>query len=619
MKHLKLQLLVATAATSLIGGAAQAQVAYAPAQIYGNGASSIAFVLRQQFDCHGQDTQIGFQGGAAVSVDPFNYVPVSPTVANPAYNCGVKTVQPNLKDWYLSTGSGKGVDAWKNYDLTQQNASGGNPLDADPGTPGNQPFPSIQYAFSDSPLSAANITSYNTATTGARDKKKTGNPIQVPLYILPVAVAYDPVYGKVKNADGSITELKFRVKVPRPDGSGGLKLSKAAYCGIFNGTITNWNSPVLKTLNGNQSLRDTADPVADASWSVPIRLVGRSETSGTTSLWMRHLAAACAGKYTDGENRLPYDATVTVAGTAYTGAASTVNPTNSISGAFFVKGASPSITGAEAAGLYMVANGSDGVTQALDYLPAPTTTGQRVLNGKIGYVGTDYVLPAVTANATITDYGINSANLQVGTGTSYLAPTAANATAAFAGIFPPQSTLASGVYNRNATNGNRANPLDWVQSGNKTATIANPVKGYPIVGTTNILVYTCYADPAVRKALTHYLAEAAGKITKDSTGTTAASNIPAKLFNDPKIGVLAKSGIAPMPAGWLTAITETFLKKSVQKSQGAGDPAPVALGDQNLWIQDKIPTTAATYLEYNATTAKTGVKYNASCTPGLGA
>ena len=152
----------------------------------------------------------------------------------------------------------------------------------------------------------------------------------------------------------------------------------------------------------------------------------------------------------------------------------------------------------------------------------------------------------------------------------------------------------------------RANPLHWVFPANKfllddtgavtTALnpLAAPTKGYPIVGTSQIDLYTCYADDATRQAVNGTFALFAGKDTLDSTGTTATSKIPPKLVTDTVKGVFARNGLAAMPAAWQTAIAETFFKSSVQNG-GAG-----TLGARNLWIQNRIPTAAT---GTNSTTA----------------
>jgi phosphate transport system substrate-binding protein len=61
-----------------------------------------------------------------------------------------------------------------------------------------------------------------------------------------------------------------------------LKLSRAAYCGIVGGTITKWNDPKIAADNAGAKLPDTA-----------ITFVHRSDGSGTTSIFTKHLEKAC--------------------------------------------------------------------------------------------------------------------------------------------------------------------------------------------------------------------------------------------------------------------------------------------------------------------------------------
>ncbi len=423
----------------------------------------------------------------------------------------------------------------------------------------------------------------------------------MPVVLAAIAVGYSPVYAKERAGDGTITSYRFKVAGARADGSGGLKLTRAQYCGIFNGTITNWNQ-----LPATVVTRDVTDATA---FDVPIRLVGRSETSGTTSIYTRAIAAQCTGlsvntgvggtapstpitnKFGNSENRLPYDGVTTVTGTAYTGAAGTVSPTNSLSGAFFNKGTGLITVGTEAAGLFTVANGNDGVALATAYHPDPSATvGDRTQNGRVNYISPEQTLPAILFTGANT-LGLNTASLQVnGAGTVYSAPIAAQVTAAFGATQPPQSKGTAGAYCTDAAvcptaYGDRANPLSWVASADKSVPVAAPIKGYPMVGTSNALLYTCYATPARRQAINGFFATLIGKTPKDSLNQA----MPAALVTDGVYGIFAKSGLAALPGAWRTAIAETFLKSSAQLGT-IGAPAS-KLGLRNLWIQDKIPTT----------------------------
>jgi phosphate transport system substrate-binding protein len=63
------------------------------------------------------------------------------------------------------------------------------------------------------------------------------------------------------------------------EGVNELKLSREAYVGIFLGTITKWNDPAIVATNEGVTLPDQ-----------PINVVVRSDSSGTTFVFTKHLA-----------------------------------------------------------------------------------------------------------------------------------------------------------------------------------------------------------------------------------------------------------------------------------------------------------------------------------------
>lgn len=63
------------------------------------------------------------------------------------------------------------------------------------------------------------------------------------------------------------------------EGVGALRLSRAAYAGIFLGTITRWNDPKIVATNASAKLPDA-----------PINVIVRADSSGTTFVFTRHLA-----------------------------------------------------------------------------------------------------------------------------------------------------------------------------------------------------------------------------------------------------------------------------------------------------------------------------------------
>jgi phosphate transport system substrate-binding protein len=608
MKTSKALLFAAVAASSFVASTAFAQSIVDPvmagAELKGAGASSVETVVVQAFNCISGPTNAQQLGkgapvptGTLTTVAAGSFNPTVPNTANPVFNCATDSVQPNFKAFYNSTGSGFGREIWRNFSNRFVSgipaATNANPFEGTTGVWNN-----VQFAFSDGPISASDVTAYNTNANSATNK--AGAAIQIPLYVLPVALAYNPQYGTTSLG----TPLNFVVPV------GGIKLTTSEYCGIFNGTVTNFKQ-VVKT---GQTLKATglgAEQTAeDARWTadgVPIRLIGRLDNSGTTDIFTRHLSQAnvCG-----------------TVGNKFSAGANQQLPAAAVGTGVFTSGALTA--GAETPGLFARATGSSGVRDAINAAPnVPTASANgTLLNGKLGYVSADFVAPADTGGAVAAQL------TQVGSTTVYKKPNATDAAAAFATIVPPQS-IASGAYaaadlRKNSVTGlpvNRANPLDWADvlysradlNGGFTAkTLAAPSVGYPITGTTFMLTSTCFKSDANRYAVTEFLYANLKKITKNSTN----GNVSTSLLSGPGatlLGLTAKNGLSPLSAAWQKAIFDTFL---VQTGTAAN-----TLGSRGLWIQSKQPTTTLTGVTSNTggTDSNVGGVAAAACTAGAGA
>ncbi len=631
MKNFKSILLGAVAVSSLGAGNAFAQSSVAPllvgSDLRGAGASAVQTVVNEALNCisgNANAQQLGrgapahatlgvygiqpdanslptpgaIQGGALVTIPGgvFTGLPnVIPRCATP--------VQGNFKARYVSTGSGFGRDIWRSFSnrftsgvTTTTNQS--NPFEiVDDATSG---WTNVQFAFSEGPISASDLAAYNANANSATNK--AGNAIQIPLYVVPVAVSYNRKYGVNTNTGA---DLFFTVP------TGGMKLNQAQYCGIYNGTITNFNQLPTSSVSG--SPLDVAGRYASTApgGGVPIRLVGRQDTSGTTDIFTRHLTAVCGttgNKFTGASASLPAAAT----GTAIYG------PTGIL------------LSGTEAVGLFARAPGNDGVAAVVALAPDVATPSGVVLSGRLGYNSGDFVSPAPGAlndGAQLT---------QIGSTTAFKAPNAANATAAFATILPPQSTVSSGAYNatgdlrKNSVTGalvNRANPLDWADvlysradtaGGFSARTLAAPPAGYPMTGVSFLLTSTCFKNPANRVAMAQFLYTNLKKIKYDDTIQTGTGNVSVNLLSGTAgtgtaRGLSAQSNFAPLSAGWIKAIFDTFL---VNTTTGG-------LGARGLWIQSKQPTTTAVAATITSNTGGTssnvGGTAGAACATGAGA
>jgi phosphate transport system substrate-binding protein len=92
---------------------------------------------------------------------------------------------------------------------------------------------------------------------------------------------------EVAKVDGGVVQVPMTaaalVLIYNLEGVDRLKLTREAYIGIFLGTVTHWNDPVISDANPDAPLPGT-----------PIVVVTRSDASGTTYALTRHLSAASA-------------------------------------------------------------------------------------------------------------------------------------------------------------------------------------------------------------------------------------------------------------------------------------------------------------------------------------
>lgn len=572
----------------VLGGAGFSSAGYATGTtVYGAGSSLVAPYAREEFDCFGHDANLYFQNAtpanAPTVTNPlsFTYNGTQCTSLNEITGNGAPPVAAPIDSTstlnYESTGSGTGIKAIFRHDATA--------IGALPSTWPSAPL-GVQYALAETSLDATDVSIWNSGNDSAYNSgtnvcsssgtehvglciagpgetpggsNQYANPaqsygalIQIPMLVTPVAIAFDPVYAKVLNADNSVTEYKFNLRFPRANGSGGLRLDQATFCKIFNGQITNWNDPAIKALNGNKSLEDPNDPTPAQHWSVTLQIVGRSDSSGTTSLFTRHAAAICPSvSYTS--------PTVN----NYTSVTTTLP--SAILGPTYNKNQGPNVAPAgETPGKFTVANGSDGVAQYVGFTQTPTTVGVAMLQGRIGYVGPDYALPYVN-NTHATPSVLMTATLKNHAGTWEI-PTPGTAAVAFGSQLPPQTSNAStGYYDASATStGLRSNPQDWVQGTTTSSYLADPTPAtaYPIVGTSNMIFYTCYKSGYSLNTMVGFL---------KWYGTAAE-------INGATTGLLQEAGFSAVPTVWRKAIQNTFITPSAAAGTSSLNLEPDAAG-----------------------------------------
>lgn len=576
MTNLRSILLIGTTAASIIGVAAPASAI----NLYAGGATLPAQYVRQAADCWGQKVDLAFRATTATTpIANFN---------NGTFNCdeanGGFIVSPGDTIYYIGTGSGRGVMGFFTHTAE---GPGTNPAVDDPdwlGTPAAPAIYATKVSFTDTDAGVpeaeigaaddstpatvgiytngglitrsgltARILAPNIAPTpGAvpveyiNPRQNFGRAIQVPILIAPVSVAYDPVYKKVVSAAGVVTEYRYLLPTPRGNGSGGLDLTRVQYCNLFNGVYTSLGDlRALGILN-----KATTDPQNLASFdATPLFIVGRSDGSGTTSIFSRNLSAVC-GADTPATNKYPDAADTLPAALRNSLTAPVVN-----GGGIYNKSLANTPAPNEVVGKFTIADGNDGVSKYLDFTTVPAA-GTELSQARFGYVGADYALPYVT-NTVQNTFGLNTADLQNKSG-NFVAPSGQGALNAYRGLRAPQSNSFGGF--DAAQPGDRLDPStgdrQWVQRASKTSPVADPAPAgttsqYPISGTTQVLVYQCYARPAVTVPAT----------PSDASRIRSFFNWywSADAVNDSGAGLIGAAGFAPMPRAFRTAMIETFI------------------------------------------------------------
>ncbi|WP_017775088.1 substrate-binding domain-containing protein [Paraburkholderia kururiensis] len=264
-----------------------------------------------------------------------------------------------------------------------------------------------------------------------------------------------------------------------PNQAHSIALNDDDLCGIFSGKLTNWN------------LVTNPETGATYSLNAPIKVVYRADGSGTTELLTRHLAAVCTTANT--ANGVTFVDSLTFANTS---AFPTGVPSNFVS-----------------------ATGSGGVRSAL--LAMPTSSGSPAA---VAYLSPDYTNTFLAPSSSSASPALQVASLLNARNNTYYAPTAANATTALGTIAPPSTkNLAS-------------NPANWVPNA------GNPTAGYPVSGTSQIILSQCYASSAVTTAVEDYL-------NNHYNNASYAS-------------IVHGNGFDTVPSNYATAITNDFLSNA---------------------------------------------------------
>lgn len=389
------------------------------------------------------------QGGGSSLV-----APTLGSVSNTATEIGLYGTA-NATFTYYSVGSGAGQNAFLNNQPTYFGA----------GVTGT-----VHFANSDAALSTAQLTAYK-AGLGAT----SGPLIQIPYIVTPITV---PVVN-----GPAVTSTTTPQTTPGQAHS--IALNDNDLCGIFSGKLTNWNQVI------NPETITTSNPTGNpyTTTSTPIKVIYRSDGSGTTELLTRHLAAVCTS-------------------------------TNTASGVTFVDSLTftASFPGGVVPSNFTPASGSSGVRNALS-----TSTGAAVAYLSPDYTNT-FLAPSSTVVTAAGALQLPVASLVNAKNGAYYAPTYANASTALGTIAAPATKLLA------------SNQANWVPNA------GNPAAGYPVSGTSQIILSQCYANASVKSAVQDFL-------NKHYTNAGFAS-------------IVHGNGFDTVPSNYQTAISNDFLSNA---------------------------------------------------------
>ncbi|MBJ9965269.1 substrate-binding domain-containing protein [Burkholderia seminalis] len=343
---------------------------------------------------------------------------------------------------YFSVGSGAGQNAFLNNQPTFF---------------GSTVTGTVHFANSDAALSTAQLTSYK-AGLGATN----GPLIQIPYIVTPITI---PVVN-----GPAVTSTTTPQTTPGQAHS--IALNDDDLCGIFSGKLTDWNQ-VINPQTGS----------AYTTTSSPIKVIYRSDGSGTTELLTRHLAAVCSA-------------------------------TNTATGVTFVDSLTftASFPGGVVPSNFTGVSGSGGVRNALS-----SSTGAAVAYLSPDYTNT-FLAPSSTVVTSAGALQLPVASLVNAKNSTYYAPTYANATTALGSVAAPSKLTAN-------------NPAAWVPAA------GNPVSGYPVSGTSQIILSQCYKDSTVKTAVhdflnSHYTNASFASIVHGNGFDTVPSNFQTAISAD---------------------------------------------------------------------------------------
>ena len=501
--------------------------------LYFGGSTLASEAFRQIFDCY-----TGATVGASGWTDGFTFSSsFNANTPTPGLLPNTCTIVTSVQGMYAGVGSGNGLRGYisnkpsqwyggtvtppATFSLTSTSQQPLFPSAQPPyvdtlnTTFGSYPYPRVDVGLGDSPLPATlaamttssitftPTTNWNSlpatvtasgSTNVSYNTSSWGQPLQLPAFEVPVAIPVNLSFtpnSQVKSGGNIVA-------------GGAIQLSGAQLCAIFSGLVTDWSSSTsIPTLDSTGTLvsqpfyyTNVGNGIGTAAQytttSAPIKVVYRSDGSGTSFILTNYLKAVCP--LIDKNGTAKY-ATIfgapTLPSTSFSNLIANINNTTITNN-------------------WVGATGSGGVQ-----------SGVANTSNSIGYVSGDFVKPfAIASNAP------NSASVQneyqrihgtyipattTTTSPTFIAPTPAAVNTAWgdAALTPPSTTSTWAAYNVYGINYPATEPSTnhggLSVGGLSVLPLTNGNGAYPLSGTTFLYLYSCYGNNTNGQNLINFL------------------------------------------------------------------------------------------------------------------
>jgi len=587
--------------------------------IYSGGTTLSSQAFRQIFDCY---------AGTTVANDGNSFSPAfggtAPTPGLLPTSC--RSVATPIEGLYASVGSGNGQRGFISNDPRE--LFRGNPSSAparlyrpsrlppfiDRGNSNfsTYPYPRIDFGVSDTPLQNAlttvSFSGFNPATnwqntfsiTAANSAAATYNatafglPIQVPALQVAVAIAvnvHSPILGATWNIQSALA--------PNTQAGGAIQLSTAQLCAIFSDTVDDWSNtntliPYLDQ-NGVQQLQHFYDdntngsitPRAYVRGRLPIKVVYRKDSSGSSYILTNYLATACP--LLDPNGSYGYKKIFTGIGI---GGATTANLPSSKFSQLIAN--IRAVKGTDVEDPFDFEDDSDRPFPrwigAIGSAHAAFKIGTGALRaGRIGYLSPDFTQPyATTVAETVLGIDVSSPaplsasiqdeNLRLngvyhpgqagnfGSPQPFVPPTPDTTQVAFSQLIPPAAAASYNDWNIYAQAYPAGRILGGVSVGGLSQIGLPLYQGaYPISGATFIDLYSCYADStgARSRAVANWLAwYFGGSDASLSPYSPSGSNATYPGYDPNVSAIIRNNGFHEIASDWADAILATYVTPS---------------------------------------------------------